>query len=443
MTKAKTENRRIVRRLTVSFIILALGFGGMQFLASFKKPPAQRESRERRLKVETRIMTPQDVRVRIEGNGEARAVEHLLVAPEVSGRLIEVHKNAEVGGIIAKGALIFAIDRRNFQAALDEAKATAAKLSQTVKLLAKQQESDQKRLRAIRRNRQLAKAEFERVRRLFAEDQVGTRSAVEAREQAYNNAVDQESRLQQTLDLYPLRISEGRSALAAAQARVQVAQANLQRCTVRAPFRGRVTQGRLQVGSYVRAGEGLITLADDSLLEIQTAIDSGDARRWLVFNKGAAGSGRLWFADPQPVSCQVTWIEDSSVEWQGRLHRVVRFDASSRTLTLAVRVRAAPEAVEGALPLVEGMFCRVRIPGRLLRGVFALPPWAVSFDDTVYAVRDGRLSTVKVHSAWSSKEAVYVDRGLRAGDEVIVTRLSNPMEGALLDVDEKHEGGGR
>ena len=68
--------------------------------------------------------------------------------------------------------------------------------------------------------------------------------------------------------------------------------------------------------------------------------------------------------------------------WQGRLARIVGFEQQTRTLTIAVRVdgAAAQSNATGNLPLVEGMFCQVDIPGRVLRGVYRVPRWAVSYD---------------------------------------------------------------
>jgi hypothetical protein len=86
------------------------------------------------------------------------------------------------------------------------------------------------------------------------------------------------------------------------------------------------------------------------------------------------------------------------------------------------------------MPLVEGMFCLVEIPGISMQGVMPLPRWAVSFDETVYVARDNRLKTLPVKIARIQNGTAYVDDGVQEGDQVIVTRLVDPLENALLKV---------
>jgi len=181
-----------------------------------------------------------------------------------------------------------------------------------------------------------------------------------------------------------------------------------------------------------------LRLADDSVLEIHVPIDSRDAKKWLRFEDAPARLETAWFPTLEPVPCNIRWTESSDgAFWQGTLDRVVDFNEQSRTVTLAIRVSAAqaaaPEA--GPLPLVEGMFCAVEIPGRTMEQVFRLPRWAVSFDNTVYLARDGRLKTVSVGVVRTEGETAFVGAGLKAGDRVVVTRLVDPLEGTLLEAE--------
>ena len=96
-------------------------------------------------------------------------------------------------------------------------------------------------------------------------------------------------------------------------------------------------------------------------------------------------------------------------------------------------IRLQPE--KGApFPLVQGMFCRVDIEGRSLERAFALPRAAVSFEQTVYLVEDGRLHTRKVEVARTEQGTTYVTDGLEEGEQVIVTRLENPLENSLVNI---------
>ncbi|MCI5132449.1 MAG: hypothetical protein D3904_13275, partial [Candidatus Electrothrix sp. EH2] len=110
-----------------------------------------------------------------------------------------------------------------------------------------------------------------------------------------------------------------------------------------------------------------------------------------------------------------------------------RFDPQTRTLIVAVRLQAETKP---PVPLVQGMFCQVDITGRSLENVFALPRTAVSFEQTVYVVRENRLHTRQVEVARIEENTTFIRKGLQEGEQVIITRLENPLEKALVRIEE-------
>jgi RND family efflux transporter MFP subunit len=220
---------------------------------------------------------------------------------------------------------------------------------------------------------------------------------------------------------------------------MSMAETNLSRCTVKAPFNARIKSASVETGQFVAPGQHVLTLADDTVLEIQVPLDSRDARHWLQFETPTENRvPTAWFTTLRPVECVIRWTENKNGSaWTGILNRVVTFDQQTRTLTVAVRVTAESAMGSGnlSLPLVEGMFCTVEIPGRSMHGVYRLPRQAVSFENKVYLVdADSRLKTVAVSVARSEGENVYVSQGLNPGDTVITTRLIDPLENALLEI---------
>jgi len=427
----------VVKSVAFSLLALLIGILGMTKLASLKKPPAEAKLEERSLRVEAQIIKPEDVPVFITGYGEIKALDVVSISPEVSGRIVAIHPRLEVGETVTKGEILFRIDPRDYRAALSEAQATTAQLKNTIIRLKKQYDIDRQRLKTLQRNRDLAAAEFERLRKLFEKDSVGTRSGVESAEQYMNSAKDQADQMEQTVTLNPIRIKEAENSLAAAQARQDLAAVRLKRTEVRAPFNGRVTSVNLEKDQYVVPGQSVITLADDSVLEILVPIDSRDAKQWLQFNGTRAGQGAAWFAGLKPVNCNIRWTEDNNGRiWSGRLHRVVKFERQTRTLTVAVRIDSTGTVGggQGTMPLVEGMFCTVQIPGRTLTDVFRIPRQAVSFENTVYTVVANRLKTISVKVARFEGDYAYVSDGLNPGDTVVTTRLIDPLENALIQI---------
>lgn len=67
-------------------------------------------------------------------------------------------------------------------------------------------------------------------------------------------------------------ISELRSALGVANANLHLANIDLYNANVRAPYTGVVTKRHTEVGAFVRAGDPLVTLIDDTTLEIDADV---------------------------------------------------------------------------------------------------------------------------------------------------------------------------
>ncbi|MCG8549541.1 MAG: efflux RND transporter periplasmic adaptor subunit [Desulfobacterales bacterium] len=435
------EKQNPKRKKTIAYaagcaLIVLFGAVGMMALASLKKPPVEAQAEERAISVRAATAGLQDYPVTITGYGQARCLTQVAISSEVSGRVVETHPLLKVGQVIPKGESLFQIDVSDYTARLREARAGVAQWKNTVARLEKQLSIDRKRLKTIRRSAELAKSEFQRVRDLFVTDQVGTRSGVDQEERAFNTAWDQADAMAQTVSLYPLQIREAQSSLHSAQARLTMAQTNLARCQVKAPFAARLKSVNIETGQYVAPGTQVLTLADDTILEIQVPLDSRDARNWLQFEEPAVNlQTTAWFGRLKPVACTIRWTEDkTSAIWHGTLNRVVEFDNQTRTLTVAVRISAA-DAGNGTkgLPLVDGMFCAVEIPGRIMKNVIRLPRQAVTFDNKVFlADADNRLKTVLVDVVRSQGKYAYISRGIKPGDRVIVTRLIDPLENSLL-----------
>lgn len=423
-------------RIGLCAAILLLGIGGFAALSSLKKPPAEVESRERPLKVAVLVAQAKTVPVIISGYGQVETLNMVKISAEVAGQVVTVHSSLEAGETISQGELLFQIDPRNYAAAKAQAQAEVAQWRSVLERLRQQAANDSSRLKTLERSSDLAKAEFDRVSDLFTVHSVGTRSGVDRAEQAYNGVADQADQMAQAVALYPIRIKETQSSLAAANARLGQAKANFERCSVRAPFGGRLTHVSVEQGQYVSPGQMLVTLADDSVLEIRVPLDSRDVRQWLRFDKERTSKAGGWFGLPERVVCQVRWTEDKEGHvWQGALDRIVAFDQTTRTVTVAIRIDAqAAQSGETGLPLVAGMFCVVEIPGRTLQNTYQVPRAVVSFKNTLFIAEGQRLKTVPVQVARVDSDNAYISGGLKDGDRVIVTRLVDPLENTLLEI---------
>lgn len=450
--KVKTAERlRLVLGFLAVIAIVVLGVIVSVLFAMQRKPPARAEASERAVKVSVQTVELVDAPVMIGGFGEARSKDEVVISPQVPGRVVSVHPRLEVGGLIPAGEVIFAIDPRDYQTRVVEAEATVKQWESTVARVEKQYQLDKSRLETYKRMADLAKKEYDRMVALYEKENITSESAVSDKEMAYKQSQDALDQVLQTVDLYPNRIEEAKSSLAAAVASLEQARNDLGRTSVVAPFDARVKETRVEPEQWVTPGTQALTIANDAVLEIAVALNSSDARQWLLFDDTKAADGRAWFQDVQHVPVTIAWTEAlKDNQWQGTLDRVEKFNEETRTITVVVRVEgseaSAPKA--GNLPLVEGMFCRVTIPGRVANNVVRLAAEVVGFDQeatglqTVYVAEkepdSGRttLRTRQVRASHNEGDYVYVSEGLKNGEMVITTRLVDPLENTLLEVAE-------
>ncbi|MBU2644923.1 biotin/lipoyl-binding protein [bacterium] len=423
-------------RLLIAVDVLLIGVLGMQMLARMKEAPAEVPPPKPVIRVEATKVLPEDVPVFISGFGEVRALKSVRVAAEVAGKIVKVHPKLLAGHFVAEGEILFEVDKRDYLSAYKDARATLSQIVNTTQRLQKELKITESRLQTMIRNRDLAKTEFDRVRQLYLKNQIGNQSQIDTAERSFNAVEDALAQMTQAVETYPLQIKEMQYRLESAKAGVFRASTNLRRCAVTAPFSGRLKEVSLEVGQYVTPGLGLLLLVDDTNLEINVPIDSFDARKWLQFKNRPGPGNKVWFSSLQQLPVSIQWTEDTTGHvWQGHLNRVTQYDKQTRTLTVVVRVtNMTTSNKKGILPLVEGMFCSVTIPGSKMSRVYRLPRWAVSFNNTVYLSEKGRLKTRPVSVARIQGDDVFVSGGLHPGDNVITTRLINPLENSLLEI---------
>ena len=376
-------------RLVLCTLILAAGFGGFVVLKNMKKPPVQTAAVERSILVEGVQVAYSNFPVSVSGFGEVRSRSVVPISAEISGKVIAVHPRLEVGEVIEKGEVLVAIDDRDNTLDYETAKS---------------------RLMTLQRDQELAVKEHKRLKSLYETNKAGTLSSVEKAESAVNAIADRLSQVEQAMESAKLR---------------------LERSVIKAPFTCRVTEVMVEQHEYVTPGRKLITLTDDSNLEVIVSLDSRDVINWLEFDQRKGPASANWFAPLAGRECQVAWTEDNKVQAKGRVDRIVQFDPKTRTVLVAVRLEQATDKV---VSLVDGMFCRVIIPGLVLDNVVVLPRHAVSFENTVYVALDNRLQTRPVTVARLEQEKAVISEGLTPGETVVTTRLEQPLENSLLSV---------
>ena len=387
-----------LKRVAICVAVISMGIVSMKALAALKEPPHAIKPEEPTLTVEVVHAEPRDIQTTLTGYGEATSVRSVAISPEVSGKVVEIHPNLVEGGIVPKGDLLFRLDTHS---------------------LLLEKKSAETRLSALCRNRDLLKKEFLRTRRLFEAAKTGSLASVERAEQNYNAAKESVSQLEQKLALTNLSLS---------------------RSVVKAPFTARIKSVNVKKEQYLPAGSPALTLADDSLLEVAVPLRGEEAALLLEF-EGTPAPG-AWFAPLKKKPCQVSWSSGHALA-QGTLDRIIRYDAATRTVYVAVRI--TPQDLSG-FPITDGMFCLVTIPGRILKKVIALPSHAIDRNGKVNIAEKGFLKRIPVETAYTRGETTCISAGIAPGTQVIVSRIMAPLENArltLVQASKKTDGGSK
>ena len=85
----------ILFRILICLLLLAFGVAGMIKLASLKSPPKEKLTREQAMKVEIIKVQPEEVPIVLSGYGEVKPLDVVSIAPEVSGRIIDINPDLD------------------------------------------------------------------------------------------------------------------------------------------------------------------------------------------------------------------------------------------------------------------------------------------------------------------------------------------------------------
>lgn len=145
-------------------------------------------------------------------------------------------------------------------------------------------------------------------------------------------------RLSELNSVGQLELDLSRTAVNKAKAEIGANQAVLSKCSVAAPFAGRVAEQKAREQQYVQPGQALLDIIDDSVLELEFLVPS----RWLSWIKVG---GKF---DVQ--------IDETGKRYPAKFIRVgARVDPVSQSVKLAA-------AIDGKFPeLIAGMSGRVQI----------------------------------------------------------------------------------
>ena len=377
--------RFVVIALRALLPLVVLGLAGVGFvkLVKGRRPPPKLERVHRGPLVRVAVAEARDVAVTVKAYGTVRPRDELDVTPRVAGELVEVSPSLVSGGFVRRGELLLRIDPRDYELAVERARADVAKAEYELALARSRAEAARDEWRAVHGDAPMP-----------PED---------------------------SLVLQGPQLAAARAGVAAARARLAEAELALERTAIRAPFDGRVLDETVIRGQYVAAGRAVARIYPTDVVEVVLPVSEEDLG-WI---------GPL---SARPRVRARARVAGRPAEWWGR---VVRTEGVIDPETRMARLVAEfPEPFRrGRPPLTVGLFVEAEIAGRTLEGVVPIPAHALRENDTVWVVGgDGRLRIRRVRVARAAGSRVLVAEGLEPGDRVVLTRIDAVTDGMVVRV---------
>jgi RND family efflux transporter MFP subunit len=368
--------RRIFISLVAAVLLAsALGCSNGKVRAAGPPPP---------LVVEVAPVSQKDVPVQGEWVGTLEGFVNAQIQPQVSGYLIR--QDYQEGALVRRGQLLFEIDPRPFQAALDQAKGQLAQAEA-----------------------QMANAELN-VKRDIPE--------------AEAHAIPQSQ-----LDTDTQSLRGAKAAVEADQAAVEQAELNLGYTRVVSLVEGIAGINTVQVGNLVGPSTVLTAVSQVSPIKVYFPISE---QEYLRMADGGGPGSVDWLTRASQIPLHLNLADGSAYSHPGRIIFADR-QVNSQTGTIQI-VGEFPNSKNLLRP---GQYARVQAPTGSIAGALLVPQAAVSQLQGTYQVTvigaDNRaqLRTVqvgpRVGTLW------VITAGLKPGERVAAVGADKAKEGELVD----------
>lgn len=419
--------RRAIGVLLISELIVLIAFGVAYSLFKAKPQPESTAQAKKGLLVEVLEAAPTRANATLHRHGEVEPRTQIDLVPEVSGKVRSVSENLINGGYFAEGEVLLKLDPRDYELAVQRARATLESATGAVELRRADIASARSRLEQELAEAKVSLDEWRR------ENPGVDAPALVARE-------PQLAAAKAALASAEAQLTAANAEVGSARAALEQAQLNLQRTTITAPFAGRVMNESVDVGQFVMAGAPLAKVYATDVVQIVVPVES-DQMRWfdLPENDAAAAAASGSQADDRSLGVPAR-VEGTARgvrrTWPGRAVRTTgMIDPRSRMERVVVEV-TDPRATGGA-PLVPGMFVDVAIEGRAIDGVYRIPRHAVhrhetTFDAQVWLVVEGKLAVAPVTVTRYHEDEAWVTDGLSPGDRVVTSPMEAPVVGMAV-----------
>lgn len=363
----------MLRKLVTLFGTLGILAGGVALISLMGALRPDIETKEPEITPPTVFYTVADARpvtLDVTAQGEVRPRTDIDLTAQVSGRIVDTSDEFVNGGAFEQGDVLLKIEDAPYRAAAAAARARLA-----------QEEAEA----------MLARKDYEELGR--EEDPTAL----------------------------ALRLPQ----LEQARAEYDAARLDLERTTIRAPFKGRVRERIAGLGQFVSPGAQLARIFSTDVAEIRLPLNDNDLAKLglpIAFSEDQDNPG-------PPVEL-TAFIAGEQHAWTGRIARTEgAVDPTTRQI-FAIAVVDDPYgagAAEDGTPLIMGLFVTATIEGKPYENAIALPRSALYGRNTVYVINEDNIVEERaVNVVSAERDTVTITGGVSSGERV----ATSPLRGA-------------
>lgn len=365
-----------------------------------------------------------------EGYGTAEARFAADLSAQVSGRVVERPRSIEPGAPVRQDDLIIRIDPTDYALRLQTARESLAQMLADLEAWEIRRQRIGEQVELMQAAADVAVRESQRASNAL-ESGGANLLEVEAKLAAANRALSEVAALRQQYELMLPERASLQSRIDAQRAAIRLAEEDLARTEIRAPFSGSIQRIAVKEGELIAVGSPVVRVVDLSLIETPVRLPLSAA--------GSVGIGD-----------EVELMSDSPLgrSWRGTIARVApEADPATRTITVFVQVEQDP--VSDGL-LLPGGFVLARVHSRTLANHVVIPRKALTGSQVFEIDENGRVALRDVEVAFhaddrtlpglasaSFSQWTVIARGLTPGELVAVSNLDQLEPDQVVNVDEQ------
>jgi len=364
-------------------ILIALGVAAAVAWILFKTAPkTEPEEKPRSItSVQVIELQPTSERTLVTSWGTVIPAQEITIRPQVSGQIIEQHKDLIPGGRLAKDDILLKIDPAEYQLNLVEREAELANAQFEYDLELGQQA--------------IAKREWERLKKEIPDSDANPALAL------------RKPHLQKAAAM----VTKAKNAIAQAQL-------DLERTTLPAPFNCMIVSESVDIGQLVDSGNDIVNLVGSDTFWIQASVQLSDLERIQVSKNPHAEIRLDTGSNRKP--------------WNGKVIRLLSdLERNRRLARILIEVEdplGLKKPKNDQIPLLLGSYVRVDIEAGNLENVLKIPRAALREGNRIWLVKpDNRIRIADPDILWRQEETIFISNILQQGERLIVSDLRSAL----------------